>query len=128
MLILVAVLMGLTALAASVSPPPERPRDERRGAPTASPTPPPVASGRVIDRRLDATGGTPARIVAERGDTVLLQVEGDVVDSVSIEGLSEIDAIDPSSPAHFELYADTPGSYPIELLDSGRRIGVLAVE
>ena len=41
---------------------------------------------------------------------------------------AEMDAMDPASPARFELYADARGSFPIELLDAGRRIGLLTVE
>jgi hypothetical protein len=35
--------------------------------------------------------------------------------------------IEPGVPARFDLLADTPGSYPLVLLDAGRRIGTLQI-
>jgi len=53
-------------------------------------------------------------------------VEADELDTVS---LAEVGAetAEPGSPARFELLADVPGSYAIDLLESGRRIGVLKI-
>ena len=54
-----------------------------------------------------------------------LEVRGDELDSVQL--LGEIEPIDVNSPAIFELYADRPGSYPIELVDGERQVGTLDV-
>jgi hypothetical protein len=67
------------------------------------------------------------RIGARTGDTVLITVAGDVLDTVVNDDLAVSEPIAPGSPALIDLYADTPGRYPIELLDSGRRIGVLRI-
>ena len=115
--------MGLTALAAGVAPR-ERPRGPGIRA---------AAGGRGASRsrarwsaRSPADGGPDRTVVARRGRVVRLTVEGDVVDSVALGDL-DIVAIDPESPALFELLADELGSYPITLLDADRRIGVLEV-
>jgi hypothetical protein len=61
------------------------------------------------------------------GDVVDLTITGDVIDTVSIPGLALTEPIAPDSPAQFNAFAFQPGSFPITLLDSGRRIGVLRV-
>lgn len=136
LLLLVALLMGLTALAAGIAPressepsrtSPVRPGPSARAAP--------AERGGVVARRL-STDGEPRRqsVVAELGDTVRLTVAGAVTDEVELRGLEElegvdlVEAIDPTTPAMFELIADTPGDYAIALLDADRVIGTLHVK
>jgi hypothetical protein len=134
LVILVVVLMGLTALAASVAPPPETPRRTPGGTPPrtpspATPTPEPVAASEVVVGRLDATPppGALPRVRAHVGATVRLDVTGDVVDAVVVTGLPAIEPIDPSTPAQLELTPDRPGEFRIRLQDAARDIGVLDV-
>lgn len=135
LLVLVAVLMGLTALAASLAPPPTSGPGAR---PTASPSPgPPGAAGAAppasrpgatVTARLSAApAASPRQVDARRGDLVNLTVSGNVIDTVSIPGLSVLEPIDPESPAQLQLFADTPGRFPIRLLDSGRLLGTLRI-
>lgn len=122
-LLLVAVLMGLTALAASVAP--RQPID--RGAVTPTPTPTlPAGTGdlQTVSKRLNTAEGV-TRVVVDEGDLVDLEVSGAEVDSVTL--LDEVVPIDPDAPAMFQLLADEPGDYPIELLDADRRVGTLVV-
>ena len=123
LLILLAVLMGLTALAAGVAPRRPLPQDEPSTpqASTAQPVQKPLV------RTLSADEPSGRRIVVTRGRLVQLTVTGDVVDSVQLGDL-QVHALDPESPAHFELLADVPGSYPITLLDAQQRLGVLEVK
>jgi hypothetical protein len=129
-LVLVVVLMGLTALAASLTPPPQSLR--RGGQPpstaatpeAAQPAPTPAA--RSVTARLSADG-RPRRIHARTGDTVTLDISAGAPDTVVIDDLAVSEPVDPDSPAHVELYADTAGRFPIVLLGSGRRIGALQV-
>ena len=126
-LLLVAVLMGLTALAASVAP---REPINRDGRGTATPTATPTlsASGgsnvETVSKRLNTAEGV-TRVVVDEGDLVDLEVSGSELDSVTL--LDEVAPIDPDSPAVFQLLADTPGEYPIELLDADRQVGTLLV-
>jgi hypothetical protein len=130
LLILVAVLMGLTALAASIAPPPERGR--RPGAtPTATPTPPAEpsagAGSSVVARHLDTTRGTSEpRIDLRVGQTLELTVDVGAPDAVELDDLA-IEAADAGSPAEMQLLADTPGTYALRLVQSGRRVGVVRV-
>jgi hypothetical protein len=124
LLILVAVLLGVATLASMVAPPPQRSRD---GTPA---TPP---SGRATDRRvveatIDAAGGeVPVLVRGRVGDTVVVQVTSDLIDTVEIEELAVVEQVEPDIPAVLEVFADTAGTYPVRLLDADREIGELQV-
>jgi hypothetical protein len=131
-MVLMAVLLGLTALATSLAP---RPRAIREGT-AAKPTPAPATASpgarakpaRVVARTLEVDVGRAVTVRARVGDTIRLVVAGDILDSVEIEGTDEIEQIDPDSPARFELLADERASHAIRLLDSGRRIAQLDID
>ena len=127
-LLLVAVLMGLTALAASVAPREPSNRDgrgtghadrRRRRRPRRG-----DGDLETVTKRLNTAEGI-TRVVVDEGDLVDLEVSGSELDSVTL--LDEVVAIDPDSPALFQLLADEPGEYPIELLDAKRQVGTLVV-
>ena len=123
-ILLVAVLIGLTAIAASLAPRQPAPRDQR--AAEATPTPPPIAGGSATtDERVLSTAGKPKRITVDRGTVFDLVVDGDELDSVSLEG--EVEIVTEETDARFNVYADTPGSYPIELVEEDRLVGTLVV-
>jgi len=123
-LLLVAVLMGVTALAASVAP--RQPVDRGDATPAATATPSAAGADGLesVSKRLNTAEGV-TRVVVDEGDLVDLEVSGSELDTVSL--LDEIVAIDPDSPAIFQLLADEPGEYPIELVDAERRVGTLVV-
>jgi hypothetical protein len=144
MLLVVAVLMGLTALAATLAPRDSTPRGSGTPsapspartptAPVEEATPAPAPSGapdqvETVSAELSADEGAKRRRVsADVGDLVDITVEGDVIDAVSVEGLSDHATLDPDSPARLELFADAAGQYPITLLEADRRIGTLDVK
>jgi hypothetical protein len=123
LLLFAAALMLLAALAASIAP-----RDL-----TGGDDPPPegtnLPAGRPVVREIAATpGAAPARIEVRRGDTLQLEVTGELLDEVLLERLDMIDPIAPGTPARFNLLIDAPpGSYPIRLVDADRRIGSIVI-
>jgi hypothetical protein len=126
-LLIVAVLMGLTALAASVAPRDpalrgsQAERTERAPAPTfpgGSPT------LQTIQREISAHAES-QRIVVHAGDLLELEVAGSETDAVAL--LGEVDAVAPGTNARFHILAEEPGEHPIELLEAGRRIGTLVI-
>jgi hypothetical protein len=129
-LVLVAVLMGLTALAASLTPPPQpTQRNPAATGPTPTPQaiePQPATAPRTVSARL-SEAGPPRTVSARTGDTIELDVSGSTPDTVVIDDLAVSEPVDPDSPAQVEIYADMPGSYPVLLLDSRRRIGALRI-
>lgn len=120
--------MGLTALAASIAPrePLIRERDRRAATatPTGTPEPVPAKALEPVERTI-FTAENPARVAVREGQTIRLTVRGSEVDSVML--LDEIEPMEADSPAEFEVLADTPGEYPIELVDAERQIGTLVV-
>src|SRR4051794_33073756 len=139
LLVLMAVLLGLTALAAALAPRPTVvPPGGRLIAPTPTVTPSPTASPSAsaqvgppsveVVRTIDASKGARfARVRVREGDTVRLTVRGDVLDAVEIDGIDQIEPVEAGSPARFEFLADERGQFPIVLIDGDRRIGQLDV-
>jgi hypothetical protein len=122
-LILVAVLMGMTALAASVAPrQPVVPRDRQESTPTPAPAGSPTL---VTVQKEISTTDEDARVAVHEGDLVELTISGPERDSVLL--LDRMDTIHPNSPARFSVLARERGQYPIELLAADRRIGTLVV-
>ena len=123
-----AVLMGLTALAASLAPrePLIRDGDRRAGTATPTPTPSPVPAEALqpVEKTI-FTAENPTRVAVREGQTLQLTVRGSEVDSVML--LDQIEPIEEDSPALFDILADEPGEYPIELLDAERQVGTLVV-
>ncbi len=131
-LVLMAVLLGLTALATALAPRPAVVTDP--GGASSSPAPEPSAAApgpgasRVVTQTIDVDAGARlSRVRARAGDTVRLSVRGDVLDAVELQGLDQIEAVEPGSPARFEFLAESPGEHPIVLLDADRRIGLLVI-
>jgi len=120
LLIALAVLMALTALAASLAPREDPPQQEVSG--TAAPAAP---AREPVEETLDA-GGEGQRVVARIGQNVTIVVRSEELDTVSLDEVG-LETTEPDSPARFELLADVPGTYPIELLEADRQIGVLEI-
>jgi hypothetical protein len=123
LLLLAAALLLLTAVAASIAP-----RDLTGGDDAPVRESGGLPAGSVISEEIPAAPGSNSQIAVSRGDTLELQVAGDVLDSVLIERLDRVDGIEPTTPARFDLLIDAPaGSYPIRLVDADRRIGSIVI-
>lgn len=113
-LLLFAIVLGMAALAASLSRPVDRrertPSGERRDtAPaTASPAPAPSAPSSLS---LDASGRDSVRLSA--GEAATLEVSVDEAGSVEIPGLGLSASADEVTPARFDLLAGEPGRYEL---------------
>jgi hypothetical protein len=132
LLVLFAVLLGLTALATSLAPRPTGTRPgivERTPSPTAAPTPEPsTGSSRRIEQTISADPGKPrARVRARVGDVLALTVRGDLLDGVEIEDVGKLEPLEPGSPARFELLLERAGELRVSLVDADRLIGVVSV-
>jgi hypothetical protein len=129
-LLLFAIVIGLAALAASLS----RPRDEE-------PSPPPQATGTTTTPEADSVPEASPRedttSVAEDGDMIELtaaeddtrrlepgrsaSIEVAVAEpgQVTIPGLGLTGAADPLTPARFDVLVNSEGRYPIEFTPAG---------
>jgi hypothetical protein len=143
LLVLVAVLMGLTALAASVAPREMRTRPDGAVAPPGAPIPTPrpaepeaagrdpvMVAGEPPVQPLDAAREDQV-IEAEVGERVRIEVSADELSSVQIGQDGPIEPIDPAAPARFDLLYTRPARLPIRIVTPDptepRTIGVLRV-
>jgi hypothetical protein len=124
-LVLVAVLMGLTALAASVAPREQELRGRQGERSRPLPAAPAGAQTVQTIRREISADATQQRIVVSAGALLALEVTGSELEAVEL--LGEIDAVAPGTAARFHILAEDTGEHPIELVESGRRIGTLVV-
>jgi len=121
LLIALAVLMVITALAAGVAP-----RESAMDGDSPSPS---ATAGEVAQEPVMQTLDAQAegqRVEAEVGQIVRIVVTSDELDTVSMADVG-FETTEPDSPARFELLADVPGTYPIELLEADRQIGELEI-
>ena len=132
LLVLFAVLLGLTALATSLAPRPtvrQPAQAERTPAATTTPAPELADGGsRRIEQTISADPGrAPARIRARVGDVLMLTVSGDVLDGVEIAALGKLEPIEPGSPARFEMLLERRGELRVSLVDAKDVVGVVVV-
>ena len=124
LLILAAALMLLSALAAGLAPR-DRAVQRTRDVPTATSLP----AGKTVTKEISAAPGAGTPVNVHRGDTLELQVSGDLLDTVLIERMDRVEAIEPEKQARFEILIDAPaGAYPIRLVDADRRIGTIEIK
>lgn len=64
---------------------------------------------------------------AQVGQLVTLTVQSPLFDSVTVAATGETEAVSPGAPAEFSFVADRPGSFPVSLDSSGRRLGRVVV-
>ena len=121
LLIALAVLMAITALAAGLAPRESALREDASPPPQASVAP----TAEPVEATLDAASEG-QRVQAEVGQIVRIVVNTDELDSVQLADFGT-ETADPESPARFELLAEDPGTYPIELLEAERKIGELEI-
>jgi hypothetical protein len=79
------------------------------------------------DRTVRGTLPREKVVRARVGDLVELTVVARAVDSATIEGFAQTEAVAPGAPARFSLLADRAGSFPVTLVLSGDRAGRIVV-
>src|SRR3954467_3604444 len=129
MTLLVLALLGLMVLVVTVSPPEPGRREGAEATATPDPAPLPLTDPNAFDvtAKLSGDGKAKAKdIEAVLGDRVQILVEGDEPGSVALGSL-QTEEYEPGLPAHLELLAQTPGAYPLVLVDENRRIGTLEI-
>ena len=139
-LLLFAIVLGLAAVAASVS----RPRDhdnqpattETQSTPTIEPgtapeAPPPGESGPgSVSVTFDADEPEAHKVGIGQAATVIVEVPEPGQVSIDLLGLT--DAAEPTTPAGFDVLTSSPGRYPITFMPAATnetlKAGTLVVE
>jgi hypothetical protein len=130
-LLLFALVLGVTALVASIFHPGER---------SAAPQPPPAPSvgiapvhGRSTERvlRFNSRGRAITRRLRQ-GSEATVTVRVGAAGLVELHGLDLEDTAEPLTPATFDVFANTVGRYPVRFRPAAggrrKRIGTLVVE
>jgi hypothetical protein len=123
MLLLVAILMGITAIVAGFAAPVSR--TPAGPAPEAVPAVPAQRAAAPVEETVSVAA--PRTVAVGEGDLVRLTVTGQVSDVVELVGLDLLEPIAPETPAVFDVHADRAGRYPIRLTDDERDVGALKV-
>jgi hypothetical protein len=129
MTLIVLALVGSMVLIVTVAPPDSGVRDGAQSTPTPSPLAASLSDPDAFDvsETLSAAPGTkPQTVEAELGDKVSIVVESTTIDNVALGDVSMED-VEAGVPARFELLADTPGTYPLVLVNEARQIGTLEI-
>jgi hypothetical protein len=124
-ILLFALVLGLTALAAAVAP------SQHRGP--APPAPPPGAAPADAPVRtiaLDARASSRPRLDSvKQGEQLRLTVSSAEGGLVTIPALGRTASVSPATPAEFDLLAPPPGRYDVLFAASGltepRRAGTI---
>jgi plastocyanin len=125
----VLALLGSMVLVVTVAPPDSGTRTGAQSAATPSPLTASLSDPDAFDVSETLSAAPDARpetVEAEVGDKVEIIVEGSEIDSVALGDLSMED-LEAGVPARFELLADTPGTYPLVLVNEDRQIGTLEI-
>src|SRR5437763_16329917 len=121
-ILLFALVLGLAALAAAVSPA----RQTRPPAPALAP-PAPGAGG--LPRELVFGPGKRRVQRAREGEHVVVSVASESGGVATIPRLGRTASVSPTAPAQFDLLAPPPGRYDVLITATGttqpRRIGTL---
>jgi hypothetical protein len=115
----IALVGVLAALAArqTTTPPDRAPRAQATGT-TVAPAMEELQIGAARAQTVRARVGQPLRLTIDGAG---------VPDTVEVVGLDQVTQIAPELPAVFDLLPSREGTFPIELQDSGERIGALRV-
>ena len=124
LLLLIAILMGLTALAAGLAPPPPREPPMPR-SPTVAP-PFDESPSTPVDLSVDASAPGAQSVAANAGELVHLTVTSDDLATIELENLGLVEPVAADSPAEFDLLA-VEGTYPIVVMETDKTVGTLEV-
>ena len=128
--LIVLSLLGLMVLVVTFAPQQTPVQDDARSTPTPAATTgvdlTDPAAFDVTETLSTEPGADVKSFEAELGDRVEIVVEGEQPEAVQLGEIST-QAVEAGDPARFELLAETPGAYPLVLVNEGRRIGTLEI-
>ena len=113
--LLFAIVLGLSAIAASISPPSRQaqPSSNRTTAATTAQAPPlPRARLKAVTMRVPTGRRRPAVRLAPEGHVAVF-VSSATPGDVTIGNLDLTQTVEPGTPATFDLFATSAGRYPV---------------
>ncbi|MEA2451057.1 MAG: hypothetical protein QOG63_2989 [Thermoleophilaceae bacterium] len=128
-LLLFALVLGLTALAASLAPPPAQDARTSTQASSPPPTTPSDPGEQRVAFRFPARRGTGTTRRVKAGQPVVVFVSAKQAGQATIPLLGRVAALTPEDPARFDLRLPVGASYDVRFTPveggEGRRIGKL---
>lgn len=121
------VMLILSSLAAALVPVRDSDEETSSTVSTTIPSTPPPGPGETVEDRIDAGAEEPKTIRIALGDQLALEVAHSEPGEVSIPDLDEVDAVEPGTPAHFDLLPTSAGTYDVRLLDPDVSVGEIIV-
>jgi hypothetical protein len=123
LLIVMLVLLGLSTLAAALIPP-ESLREDSTGTTTteATQTQPAdrTSGGGLFVQRITVGGKQVPVVPIKVGNELRLTVHSQRADELEIPALGLVEAVAPGAPAHFDILAESEGSYGIRFVEADR--------
>lgn len=129
LLIVMLILLGLSTLAAALVPPQSKQEGTDTTTTTDTTESPADAGprGQELTVTISVGGKTIPVVPLEAGDQLDLTICSKQGDEVEIPAFGLVDTIVPPAPAHFDLLAETPGSYGIKFVSTDRIVARLQV-
>jgi hypothetical protein len=113
--LLFAIVLGLTAIASSVAPPPRE--ATRNGAPATTeapaPAPAPPEPIRTLGFEYPVPGSRPRSVTLEKGAHVVIAVRANTPGEAAVPRLGLTDDADPDTPASFDVLISDDGRYDV---------------
>ena len=124
-MIVMLVLLGMSALAAGLAPPPQsgdeppttstaRTRDHRD-----------LTGGQLVERTIDAQSKRPQTVTVPVGDQLSLRVKSSHTGEIEIPNLGLLQNVTRFDPAHFDILASSKGSHEVKIVGSRHPVGFL---
>jgi hypothetical protein len=131
-LLLFAIVLGLAAIASSISPPEERrSRPEPRQAQPEPEAGPRASPGRERVELRFATGKVATTRTLRQGTPATVTTTVEAPGQVELDGLGLTAPAEPRTPATFDVLANEPGRYAVLFTPAGateaKRLGTLVV-
>jgi hypothetical protein len=120
------VLLFLSSLAAALAPV-ERPDEDAPESTPAPATKPVSDEGRLVRKTIDADAKREATVKVRVGDQLQLRVRSSKPRTIELLRLGPTDDAALGVPATFDVLATQEGTFPIRILETGRRIGQIEI-
>lgn len=126
-----ALLFAMAAIAAALVPqggrrtPTGTTRNPAQTQDTS--TSPSTVTGRTVHASLPGKGPRPLVLHVSVGDLIELDVAAKQPDTAELVGLGQVEATQPSTPAHFSFIPARAGSFDVRLQTANRIVGRLVI-
>jgi hypothetical protein len=125
LLIVMLVLLGMSALAASLAPQPQGGDEPATRSTAAKRDHRKPAGGQLVEETFDAQAKRPQHVSVPLGDQLSLRVKSSRAGEVGIPDLGLLQNVSRLDPAVFDILAASEGSYEVRVVGSKHAIGFL---